>query len=424
MSIKYPKIYIIDGTDGCGKSTITNILQEKLSRGGKKKVGIISFPCYQSPMGQIVSDYLHNGYGDIRDRRVASQLYAMDRNLWMRDNFDRYFLSGEYDILIYNRSWISNIIHNTTLLAQTPEDTDKLKLYVSFKDEKLYLADIAQYFNAEDSDSIYSINTVMKGYNPTEIADASIYSVQNMQSANGVTIGSADKVKEFITNFSQKLSISYGLMESILKDAYQNARTRLVSEAIRNSFYDEIDPWQILKDHHPAPPANISEDLYFNKLTTISVPFTDLIAETPIILAPFNDDFSSEVIETNLMKRYNGDESQKDRNEISHDYQKAVIENIYYLYRLINDLASPARDVYIPFEDSFYSSGQTDSALSTQFKYHFVKELQQFDSPTRISPALAKPYCFDIVPITKMCENKPREIDNIVADVCNRWGIR
>jgi len=49
----------IDGIDGCGKSTVVNELKFKLSS-VYKEIHIVHFPAYDTPLGQIIKQYLHN----------------------------------------------------------------------------------------------------------------------------------------------------------------------------------------------------------------------------------------------------------------------------------------------------------------------------------------------------------------------------
>ena len=50
------KIIVLEGLDGCGKSTQLNILFNSLQSAGKTR--LISFPNYESSTGRVVSDYL------------------------------------------------------------------------------------------------------------------------------------------------------------------------------------------------------------------------------------------------------------------------------------------------------------------------------------------------------------------------------
>ena len=63
----------IDGIDGSGKSTVTQFVKERLIMMGYKVI-TIEPPFYDTVSGSLVTDYLRNGYGDIRDRYICTSL--------------------------------------------------------------------------------------------------------------------------------------------------------------------------------------------------------------------------------------------------------------------------------------------------------------------------------------------------------------
>ena len=83
------KLIVIEGLDGCGKSTQLELLQEKFA--GKAK--FISFPNYESASGSIVKDYLSGKFIEndpMTGCFTASSFYAVDRytsykNFWEDD---------------------------------------------------------------------------------------------------------------------------------------------------------------------------------------------------------------------------------------------------------------------------------------------------------------------------------------------------
>ena len=71
------KLIVIDGTDGSGKETQMNILQENL-----KKSGIcfrkVSFPNYASPSSSLVKMYLSGEFGkDARQNKPLCGIYFL-----------------------------------------------------------------------------------------------------------------------------------------------------------------------------------------------------------------------------------------------------------------------------------------------------------------------------------------------------------
>lgn len=80
-SLPRGKLIVIDGIDGSGKATQTDLLKKYL-KDKKEKVKTIDFPRYQNNLfGELIGDYLSGKYGDFikTDPRLASIIYAADR---------------------------------------------------------------------------------------------------------------------------------------------------------------------------------------------------------------------------------------------------------------------------------------------------------------------------------------------------------
>jgi len=74
------KFIVIDGTDGSGKTTQTEILINKLKEHGHQ-VEMVDFPQYNTKSAGPVEEYLSGKYGeaDQVDPKIASMFYAVDR---------------------------------------------------------------------------------------------------------------------------------------------------------------------------------------------------------------------------------------------------------------------------------------------------------------------------------------------------------
>ena len=75
------KLFVIDGTDGSGKQTQFNKLQEKLKEEGID-YKVVSFPNYESPSSSLVKMYLSGEFGKNAKEispYIASTFYAADR---------------------------------------------------------------------------------------------------------------------------------------------------------------------------------------------------------------------------------------------------------------------------------------------------------------------------------------------------------
>ena len=111
----------IEGTDGCGKKTQTDLLFKFLLEKGYK-VKKISFPNYESSSSALVKMYLGGEFGDSADcvnGYQASALYAVDRFATMKS-----VNVNDYDFILFDRYVPSNMIHQSTRIQDT-EELDK-----------------------------------------------------------------------------------------------------------------------------------------------------------------------------------------------------------------------------------------------------------------------------------------------------------
>lgn len=109
------KLIVLDGLDGCGKST-----QLDLAAGFLKEQGInfcaVSFPNYDTITGQLVECYLR-GEIPCNDRNgayAASSFYAMDRYVSYVTDWKSYYDAG--GIILAGRYTTSNAIYQLTKL--------------------------------------------------------------------------------------------------------------------------------------------------------------------------------------------------------------------------------------------------------------------------------------------------------------------
>lgn len=115
------KLIVLDGLDGCGKST-----QLDLAVGYLKEQGIecrsVSFPNYDTITGQLVECYLR---GEIpcegrNGAYAASSFYAMDRYVSYITDWKRYYEQG--GIIIAGRYTTSNAIYQLTKIPDAEKD--------------------------------------------------------------------------------------------------------------------------------------------------------------------------------------------------------------------------------------------------------------------------------------------------------------
>lgn len=101
--MKKGKFIVIDGTDGSGKGTQTDLLINSLKEKGIDVV-VTDFPQYDEPSSYFVAKYLRGEYGALNDTlgsKRASLFYALDRfdkSAEMRKWLDegKYIVSNRY----------------------------------------------------------------------------------------------------------------------------------------------------------------------------------------------------------------------------------------------------------------------------------------------------------------------------------------
>lgn len=118
---KRGRFIVIDGTDGSGKATQTNLLVEELKLGGYQ-VEMTDFPQYGTKSAGLIEEYLNGKYGQVGPE-AASIFYAIDR-------FDASFKIRQWlsegKIVISNRYVTANAGHQGGKIA---DDVDRVKFF-------------------------------------------------------------------------------------------------------------------------------------------------------------------------------------------------------------------------------------------------------------------------------------------------------
>lgn len=108
------KLIVLEGIDGSGKATQSELLEKKLLQEGKD-VMHISFPDYESPSSSLVKMYLNGEFGkepqDVNPY-AASLFYAVDRFASYRVKWKSFYEKG--GIVIADRYTTSNMVHQMT----------------------------------------------------------------------------------------------------------------------------------------------------------------------------------------------------------------------------------------------------------------------------------------------------------------------
>lgn len=113
------KLIVIEGLDGCGKTTQLEMLKEVFT-----KANFITFPYYNTDSGRIVSDYLSGKFNE-NDPAVsaysASAIYAVDRYTSYKTHWQQLYDSD--NLLISARYVTSNAIYQMTKLEKSEWDS-------------------------------------------------------------------------------------------------------------------------------------------------------------------------------------------------------------------------------------------------------------------------------------------------------------
>ena len=126
----------IEGTDGCGKKTQTDLLYNYLINKGYK-VKKISFPQYESESSALVKMYLRGDFGEDANEinpYQASMFFAVDRLATMLK-----IKVEDYDYILFDRYVPSNMIHQSTKIGDEKELNSFLDWITDFEYNKLGL---------------------------------------------------------------------------------------------------------------------------------------------------------------------------------------------------------------------------------------------------------------------------------------------
>lgn len=117
------KFIVIDGLDGCGKATQTELLKEYLKKKGKKVVKI-TFPKYDSDSSAAVRMYLNGELGEDAksiNPYMCGTFYAVDRFIQFQTDWKKYFDEDDNTVIIADRYLSANIIHQGGKLEKRDE---------------------------------------------------------------------------------------------------------------------------------------------------------------------------------------------------------------------------------------------------------------------------------------------------------------
>lgn len=111
------KLYVIEGVDGSGKATQTELLYQELLAQGKN-VRKVSFPDYDSPSSSLIKMYLNGEFGSNPDdvnAYATSIFFAADRFASFRKDWGKFYEEG--GIVIADRYVTSNLVHQASKIT-------------------------------------------------------------------------------------------------------------------------------------------------------------------------------------------------------------------------------------------------------------------------------------------------------------------
>ncbi|WRS27727.1 deoxynucleoside kinase [Oscillospiraceae bacterium MB08-C2-2] len=132
MNERLGRLLVIEGLDGSGKATQTQLLQESLTARGfacRK----ISFPDYQHKSSTLVQMYLAGEIGSLEQVNVyaASSFYAADRYISYATDWQKDYLAGR--TVLADRYVTSNAAHQMSRLPR-----EQWEEYLSWMEEYEY----------------------------------------------------------------------------------------------------------------------------------------------------------------------------------------------------------------------------------------------------------------------------------------------
>lgn len=130
------KLIVLDGLDGSGKGTQSELLVKALQERGVP-ARLVSFPTYDEDSSAMIRSYLAGQFGS-RPEDVncyaASVFYAIDRFAGFRRYWREAYENGE--IIVANRYTTANMVHQMSKLPETQWDP-YLSWLAEFEYEKM-----------------------------------------------------------------------------------------------------------------------------------------------------------------------------------------------------------------------------------------------------------------------------------------------
>lgn len=155
------KLFVIDGTDGSGKQTQSQILKKRFDQEGINYMQV-SFPNYDSPSSSLVKMYLSGDFGEHPEDvspYIASTFYAADRYATYKTKLEKFYETG--GIIVADRYTTSNMIHQAGKIKDKVERKKFIEWLfdLEFNLYKIPKPDKVFFLNMPPKDSLNLIKT-------------------------------------------------------------------------------------------------------------------------------------------------------------------------------------------------------------------------------------------------------------------------
>lgn len=158
--MKKGKLIVIEGPDGCGKSTQCTLLVKKLKSEGKS-VKFIHFPNYNSFYGEMISEFLRGEFGGVEEvhPKLVGLLFGLDRKDYIHE-LQRCL--RVFDYVILDRYVTSNIVYQGSKFFKTAEELeDQWSVqYQKYVDLSKWILDFEYVMNSLPSPDLEVVLTV------------------------------------------------------------------------------------------------------------------------------------------------------------------------------------------------------------------------------------------------------------------------
>ncbi|WKY44492.1 thymidylate kinase [Eubacteriaceae bacterium ES2] len=118
---KKGQLIVIEGVDGSGKQTHTNLLYQYLKDKGEKVIKI-SYPRYDKESSAMVKLYLSGAFGEDPETispYIASTFYTADRYASYKEDYEEFLNDG--GIVLADRYTTSNMVHQAGKIKDQAE---------------------------------------------------------------------------------------------------------------------------------------------------------------------------------------------------------------------------------------------------------------------------------------------------------------